>query len=433
MKRLALALAASACLAGPAAAQRPTELKLVGPGGAAAPPVPVGFHRGYAAVPLAELERIGWTVARADTAGEARRGPAVVSLHERSPIFRWGGDLLQLVSEPYRFGDALWVPLQLFSDLLPGRSPEAYVFHADGPTLEVREASAWTPAAPAHRAALAAVVPPPRVAVAKAPRPRPAATPTVTPPAGASSQRPGPAVPARVHPRVVVIDPGHGGTDPGARGPRGVREKDIALRIGLALAGELEKRDLEVHLTRGQDRLVPLWERGEWATGLKGGRPAVFISLHANAETSLSARGFETYFLSEARTEHERRVAALENAPFQVGGDNTMTDDPVLEDILEDLSNLDTQHWSAQLADLVQQELAVVHPGPNRGVKQGPLAVITNTLMPAVLVEVGFISNAEEERLLGSSAFQEKAAGAIARAVDRFFASYPPGSEGGMR
>ena len=209
----------------------------------------------------------------------------------------------------------------------------------------------------------------------------------------------------------------------------------LALRVGLALQQELRKRpDLEVHMTRAQDRLVPLWERGEWATGVRAGRPAVFLSLHTNAGPSLSARGFETYFLSEARTEHEKRVAALENAPFQVGGPSgERSADPVLSDILADLSNLDTQHWSAELADLVQAELAQVHPGPNRGVKQGPLAVITNSLMPSVLIELGFISNADEERLLGTAAFQEKAAVAIARAVDEFFAHYPPAGPGGAR
>jgi N-acetylmuramoyl-L-alanine amidase len=230
--------------------------------------------------------------------------------------------------------------------------------------------------------------------------------------------------------RVVVIDPGHGGPDSGARGPGGLREKDVVLQLGLALARELEKRgDYEVHLTRDTDRLVPLWERGERATEIKGDRHGIFLSLHLNAGSALDAQGFETYFLSEARTEHERRVAALENEAFQVGQSQSGVQDRALSGILQELINLDHQHWSAELADMVQKDLAPVQKGPNRGVKQGPLAVLTNALMPAVLIEVGFISNPSEARVLGSSDFQSSAAKAIAKSVDRFFASYPPGAE----
>ncbi|MHC4925315.1 MAG: N-acetylmuramoyl-L-alanine amidase family protein, partial [Planctomycetota bacterium] len=145
--------------------------------------------------------------------------------------------------------------------------------------------------------------------------------------------------------------------------------------------------------------------------------------------TRRSATGFETYFLSEARTDHERRVAALENAPIDVGSAPGATDD--LDFILRELRNLDHQHWSALLAANIQEEVEVIHPGPNRGVKQGVLAVITNTLMPSVLVEIGYLSNAEEERLLAREYFQVDAAQAISRAVLRFFERYPPGSGSG--
>jgi N-acetylmuramoyl-L-alanine amidase len=231
---------------------------------------------------------------------------------------------------------------------------------------------------------------------------------------------------------VVIIDPGHGGQDPGARGPAGVREKDVALAIALELARELEQGgDVDVHLTRATDRQVPLWERGEWATGIKGDRPGVFISIHANSDASLAARGFETYLLSEARTEHERRVAALENAAFRAPGatDDPLAADPALDFILKDLNNLDHQHWSALLAELVQARIEPIHSGPNRGVKQAPLAVITNALMPAVLLEVGFISNRTEERLLASRDFQANAARALAGAVRDFFERYPSGAD----
>jgi N-acetylmuramoyl-L-alanine amidase len=233
---------------------------------------------------------------------------------------------------------------------------------------------------------------------------------------------------------VVVIDPGHGGADPGALGPRGIREKDVALRIALELARILDgEPDVEVHLTRDSDAFVDLWERGEIATEIKGDRPGLFVSIHANSfPNSRSTRGFETYFLSEARTEHERRVSAIENAPLSFRGQDVDADaEPDLGFILRELRNLDHQHWSALLAELVQDELEDFHPGPNRGVKQGVLAVLTNALMPSILVEAGYLSNDAEGRLLGDEEFQRQTAQGVARAVLRFFERYPPGSANG--
>ncbi|MCH7890665.1 MAG: N-acetylmuramoyl-L-alanine amidase, partial [Gemmatimonadetes bacterium] len=164
-------------------------------------------------------------------------------------------------------------------------------------------------------------------------------------------------------------------------------------------------------------------------TLLKGTRPGVFISIHVNSSPSSPAiRGFETYFLSEARTEHERRVAAIENAPLQL--DTELDGGDVEADvafIMRGLQYLDHQHWSELLAEGIQSELEEVHPGPNRGVKQGPFAVITNALMPAVLVEVGFISNREEERVLSRGEFQRGVAAALAQGIRDFFLRYPPG------
>jgi N-acetylmuramoyl-L-alanine amidase len=428
-------VAGLAVAAGPLAAQRPGALPLVGPGGATGAPIPLGFHRGYAAIPLGALERIGWTVVSTPTGGEARRAGEVIELFERSPFVRWTGAVVQLTAEPYRYADDLWVPLQLLSDLLPQRHADEYALRADGSALEVRVAAAWTPESGRLEGAVPARVERPATAPSSSSRPVPG-TRTARPATAASSGAvPTPAVVRPAY--VVVIDPGHGGVDTGARGPRGVREKEIALRVALVLARELERRpDIEVHLTREQDRLVPLWERGEWATEVKGERHAVFISLHANSGPALSARGFETYFLSEARTEHERRVAALENAPFRETAGAAGSGNAELDGIVKELRNLDHQHWSSLFAELVQEEMGRVHPGPNRGVKQGPLAVITNALMPAVLVELGFISNREEERLLESPQFHADAGRALAQAVDRFFERYPPGGatpNGGQR
>src|SRR5690606_4515000 len=207
--------------------------------------VPVERHRGYAAVPFRTLERIGWGVALTGEGGEARRAPHVVRVREGSPLFSWDERLLQLTHEPYRIGGELWVPLQLLSDFLPERLPDDYGFEPEPLTLRVLRPDAWTSPSAAGGG-------------------RPAAAqPSPAPPSDS-----GPPV------RVVVIDPGHGGADPGARGPGGTLEKDVALAFALALAAELERHPgLRVHLTRSSDRRVPPWERGEWATGIKGDRP----------------------------------------------------------------------------------------------------------------------------------------------------------------
>ena len=231
--------------------------------------------------------------------------------------------------------------------------------------------------------------------------------------------------------RIVIIDPGHGGGDPGALGPQGLREKDVALAVAKIMADLLSREDgVDVYLTRSEDSFVPLWERGELATQWKGENPGVFISVHANSVPERrSVRGFETYSLNVARTEHERRVVAIENAPLQVQGQNIDPDsDPEFAFLLRDLSNSGHQPWSVELSRIVQEEIGKFHPGPNRGIKQGPLAVLTNALMPSVLVEIGFLSNEDEGPLLGQDQFQDEAARAVARAVMNFFDRYPPGT-----
>jgi len=351
--------------------------------------VPLSFNRGFAAVRASILDSLGWTTRTNGRVLEmSGPGPSSVRIRVGTPFFRWNETVLQLADAPYRDDGSVYVPLQLLSDFVPDRLPDHYSF--DGSSMTLRWVDASSP--PAARGV--ALLPDDGV-------------------------------------RVVVIDAGHGGSDPGTIGRGNIREKTVALRIARYLATDLDTvPGLEVHLTRDTDTLIALWDRGQIATRLKGSRPGVFISIHANSVRSTSGtsiRGFETYFLSEARTEHERRVAAIENAPL--GVDTTRgKESGDLDFILRDMKNLDTQHWSSLLAQMVQDQLDHVHPGPDRGVKQAPLAVITNALMPAVLVEVGYLSNPAEARLLAQASFQHKAADAIAKAVQDFFGRYPPGS-----
>src|SRR5690606_20702327 len=214
--------------------------------------------------------------------------------------------------------------------------------------------------------------------------------------------------------------------DPGKIGPNGLREKDVALAVSRRLAALLRAREgYEVHLTRTADTLISLDDRPALANRWKAGRPAaLYISIHANS-AGRGARGFETFFLSEARTEDERRVAEMENAavayeeerPHANGGHE-------LDAILNTLRNDFYLRASNTFAEIVQRHLRAFHPGPDRGVKQAGFRVLVGAFMPAVLVEVAFISDAREARLLGSSDFQQKIAFALARAVDEFFAAH---------
>jgi N-acetylmuramoyl-L-alanine amidase len=393
-RRLVIVLLAAAPATSLGAQERagaPLELRA---GEAGTRSVTVHRHRGYAAVAMQDLAAVGW---RSEPVEDGwlltleSHGVSVVA-EPGSPFVFWNGTLVQLTDRAYVVDDELHLPLHFVTDVLPDRLPSA--FRAPAPRVLERVAAPGGGVGPVSRRSRS------------------------TPPRSAG---PAPAF-------VVVIDPGHGGDDPGAMGPGGTREKDLALALGLALADSLRARHgFEVHLTRERDELVPLWLRGEMATRLKGERPGVFISIHANALASRTVRGVETYFLSEARTEHERRVAALENAPLALERPGFEHEDPGLGFILSELRNHDHQHWSADLASGVQRSLAAVHPGPNRGVKQGPFAVITNALMPAVLVEVGFITHRDEERALSDAAFQARAAGAVAAAVEAFARRYPPG------
>lgn len=378
----------------------------------------VMLDRGYAAVPIAVLSDLGWSaVERGNELTISVPNEIVVALRVDSPFFTWDGLVLQLADAPYRNAGQAYVPLQLLTDFFPRRLPDLYEF--DGARALLR---AGDPV-PARRGADPGSG---GLQGAAAPTNRPASPAEL--PVGPSPYD---------GPRVVIIDAGHGGADPGALGPRGVREKEVALGIALELASLLRREpNLEVHLTRDSDTFVDLWERGAIATRLKGDRPGLFVSIHGNSfPNNRSARGFETYFLSEARTEHERRVSAIENAPLSFQGqDVDVAAEPDLSFILRELRNLDHQHWSALLAEFIQEELGEFHPGPDRGVKQGVLAVLTNALMPSVLVEAGYLSHADEGRLLGESSFQRQAAEGISRAVVRFFERYPPGgASGGSR
>jgi N-acetylmuramoyl-L-alanine amidase len=204
---------------------------------------------------------------------------------------------------------------------------------------------------------------------------------------------------------VVVIDPGHGGEDLGAQGPGGTMEKDVALDVARRLRTALANAGIQVFLTRDRDHTVGLDERTAFANNYKAD---VFVSIHANASRAQSARGSEVYFLSAEATDDEtRRLALLES-----GGDHgtapALVQGSDLAMILWDMAQAAHLAESSVLASRVQEELATVTGSEGRGVKQAPFRVLVGAAMPAVLVELAFISNSAEEKLLASDGYQAR-------------------------
>lgn len=216
----------------------------------------------------------------------------------------------------------------------------------------------------------------------------------------------------------IVIDPGHGGRDPGAVGVRGLLEKDITLALSLELARVLRERTpWQVRLTRSDDRTLSLEERTAIANAFGAN---LFISIHANASRSSRARGVETYYLDRASDRAARKLAARENASAEAEVSE-------LEHILADVLLTTKTQGSRRLAERLQRTLvrrlsATYGPVRDLGVKRGPFYVLTGAAMPAVLVEASFITHPEESRRLADEAFRQEAARAMASAVEQFVA-----------
>ena len=219
----------------------------------------------------------------------------------------------------------------------------------------------------------------------------------------------------------VVIDAGHGGEDHGARSRRGLAEKEVVLDVSLRLAAQLREQGFEVKLTRTDDRFVPLGRRTSLANAAAAD---LFISVHANAAGNARPRGVETYFVSlDASDAQAQKLALRENDAFAGDFSRASEADP-LAALLGDLVVTEHVHESSEFAKLVQGELAGLGGGDQRGVKQAPFVVLMGVEMPAALIEIGFLSNPEEERQLRSARQREAIAESIARAVETFGKRY---------
>lgn len=203
--------------------------------------------------------------------------------------------------------------------------------------------------------------------------------------------------------RRIVVDPGHGGHDPGAIGAARSMEKDLVLSMGLKLAERLRNElGIDVVMTRSTDVFIPLEERTAIANKVNAD---LFISIHANASLNRNASGIETYYLNLAKTDKAKQLAAREN-------NTSLEKVSVLQGILFDLMANSKINESAHLAEEVQKGTWKKVSGryqaiKNNGVKQGPFYVLVGATMPSILVETAFVSNEAEEKNLNDSEYQD--------------------------
>ena len=234
------------------------------------------------------------------------------------------------------------------------------------------------------------------------------------------------AAPQRQGLRTIMLDPGHGGQASGAVGPGGVTEKEVTLDIALRLRDLISQRlGLDVFLTREADIDVPHSERTEKANYWKAD---LFISIHANSYRMQGIRGPETYFLSDSASDaRAARVASTENErPSGVVGETggSGQSPAPLDFILWDLAQTEHLRESSMLAEIIQSNLTDLWQTGDRGVKQAPFLVLTGATMPAVLVEVGYISNADDAGRIADPAFRQRIAESLYRSISTFRESY---------
>jgi N-acetylmuramoyl-L-alanine amidase len=305
-----------------------------------------------------------------------------------APLYIFSNQLQPLAAPASLRRDTLYLPFQFVAEILPYYLSERYRYDGHG-RLEVLGAASASRARP----------------------PDPGRLP--------NGLRPG---------HSVTIDPGHGGIDPGNPGvffPRGMREKDVTLAVGLLLRDELRQRGVAVRMTRTRDTLIALGDRGGYCTQAC----ELFVSLHVNSLARrpgyTDVRGFETYFLAEARTEDAARVAKMENDAVRFESDQGDAGTAGgLDFILKDLQLNEHLRESARAAELVQRSLRNIHTGESRGVKQAGFMVLTTARRPAILVEMGYSTNREDGRFLTTRFSQKAMASALADAVVQYLLEY---------
>lgn len=370
-------LLAALLLASPAArVTSPESVLVVTPRGQTV--IPVSIERGGPAVAAPLLaEPLGLTLTVTGASATVLVGGTTFVFQLGAPYARAGQAVCALADAPYVARDTLFLPLPWLAECLPRTLAPRYRWEAASGRLVV--------SAPAA------------VAILRPPNPL-----------------------TGLHLRhAVVVDPGHGGVDPGNPGlyfPGHLTEKDITLAIGRLLRAELLRRGIDVVMTRSTDTLIDLDDRGGYCKDACD----LFVSIHVNSmppgRRQSRASGVETYFLSDAKTEDAQRVAQFENSAirFESRPDSGMK---AMDFIFRDLAMNEYVRESARLAELVQAKVTEIHPGGDRGVQQASFAVLATARRPAILVETGFATNKDDGAFLVSSVGQHKIATAIADGI----------------
>ena len=391
--------------------------------GGTAVSVPVTINGGEASVRAdALMKAMGGTLITSTNLHYTLVLPRVrLDLIDGIPFAKRDSLTIPLSRAPQVRGGQLYLPFQFVSEVLP-RYGGGYSY--DAAQSELRTfAVAATRASPTRPVTASST--PTTLTQSQGVTGAPTQTTAMT---RAPSQSPGATRKPERH--LIVVDAGHGGPDRGMTGPIGNSawfvEKDVTLSVAQKLAAILRAKGADVLMTRTTDTLIALADRGRIANSNHGD---VFISIHVNApgySTAAAARerGFETYFLAEAKTEDERRVQDMENesVKFETGA-NAGKGDP-LSFIITDMAQNEHLRESSDLAQTIQNGLIEVHPGPNRGVQQANFAVLRGSYMPAVLIELGFGSNQSEATYLSDQANQRALARNIAESVLAYVARY---------
>jgi N-acetylmuramoyl-L-alanine amidase len=347
-------------------------------------------------------------------------GGAAIEVEDGVRFARVGEDQFQLARAPEVRRGVLYVPLQLAVELIPRvagnlawdpdrfelRAFSAVARHDDHPAVQQGRAAPPTPQRDEEDRLPAERTPPVSLATSS--------VETV----GLRSRR------------LVVVDAGHGGEDPGMRGPLSggprVTEKAVTLAVAKRVGAALNRRGIDVKYTRTTDTLIALSDRGRIANDAHAD---LFVSIHVNAanpgwKDPGAARGFETYFLAEAKTEDARRVEKMENEVVKFETRTSSRAGDPLSFILNDMAQNEHLRESNELAELIQRRLGRVHPGPSRGVKQAGFRVLVTAFMPAVLVEIGFGTNASDASYMTDPARMDEMSAAISDAVLEYLKRY---------
>jgi len=342
-----------------------------------------------------------------------------IEVEEGLRFAKVGDQTYQLATAPEVRKGALYVPLQLVAEIVP-RIATNLIW--DPARFELRAFSSVQKFATREAATASVRAASPRRSGPPADQVRTERVPAVVTsntPLGPLRQR-----------RLVVVDAGHGGPDGGMHGPLGggpeVLEKNITLNVAKRVGAALGQRGIDVKYTRTTDTLIALWDRGRLANDAHAD---LFVSIHVNAanpgwKNPGGARGFETYFLAEAKTEDAKRLERMENEVVKFeSGPSAGSGDP-LSFIITDMKQNEHLREANDLADLIQRRVGQVHPGPDRGVKQAGFVVLVTAYMPAVLVEIGFGTNPAEAAYLSDPAKMDELAAAISDGVLEYLKRY---------